>query len=272
MTKKGGDSIGFKGIIYCATNLINNKKYIGQTTRSIHRRKLEHISSAYRNGKYSFHKAILKYGETNFQWSVLDTAKSIEDLDEKEIYWINHFSTYGSGGYNMSVGGQSLKRNNDNADEVSRMLGGREFLIFDLNGNFIKSRVSQTDFAREIGAGVTSVNDLLIGTKDKKQVKGYILIFKDEFNEELLKEKVEKANKNLMSKEFCAFEKKSGRYIGSWNNRETCQKDLVVSRRTITRNLDNVNDGNRSKYLFFYADKVPIEMYSKIEVMYNNGK
>ena len=97
------------GIIYCATNIINDKKYIGQTIRKLSRRKKEHIWLSKKESKFAFHQAINKYGEENFDWIILDTADNQEELDEKECSWINHYDTYNLGGYNMAIGGQKNK-------------------------------------------------------------------------------------------------------------------------------------------------------------------
>jgi len=76
------------GIIYCATNIINNKKYIGQTIRSLDKRIKEHIGHANKDNKYAFHLAINKYGIDKFEWEEIDVADNQEELDEKELYWI----------------------------------------------------------------------------------------------------------------------------------------------------------------------------------------
>ena len=46
------------GTIYLATNLINNKKYVGQTKCSFERRKRNHLSEAKNNPRRYFQKAI----------------------------------------------------------------------------------------------------------------------------------------------------------------------------------------------------------------------
>lgn len=60
------------GIIYKATNLVNNKCYIGKTIQSLRIRKNKHKSDALSN-KYNmyFHKSIVKHGFNNFKWEVL---------------------------------------------------------------------------------------------------------------------------------------------------------------------------------------------------------
>jgi group I intron endonuclease len=159
------------GIIYCALNIVNNKRYIRQTIRSLQRRKNEHIHQAKHGSEFTFHKAIRKYNEDKFEWSIIDVASNAKELDEKEAYWIKHYDTYHHG-YNMSTGGQFNQRNEHNADDMSLRYGGRELSVFYLNGNYIKSAISQSQFSQDIGAGIT--------TGIKNSTQGYILIFKDE--------------------------------------------------------------------------------------------
>lgn len=80
-------------IIYKATNNINGKIYIGQTIHSLEYRKKQHENSI--NTKHSqkraFVKAIKKYGKENFSWEIIDdSAKTLEELDLLEIYYIEN--------------------------------------------------------------------------------------------------------------------------------------------------------------------------------------
>ena len=95
-------------IIYKVTNLINNKIYIGQTVSSLEIRKSQHersYSYGYRN---AFPRAINKYGKENFKWEIIDTANSLEELNEKENYYIGLYqSTNRKKGYNLKCGGNN---------------------------------------------------------------------------------------------------------------------------------------------------------------------
>ena len=93
------------GIIYKVTNKLNGKVYIGQTTKSISIRRSEHYSCS---RDYHFHKAIRKYNKSDFIWEEIDTAKTKEELDNKEIYYISLYNTYKEG-YNMTFGGSTRK-------------------------------------------------------------------------------------------------------------------------------------------------------------------
>ena len=96
-------------IIYMVTNLIDNKSYIGQTVRSLKRRKQAHISeSNLKRDSYHFHQALFKYGHNNFKWEIIDTCKTIKKLNELEIFYIGYYDTYNNG-YNLTTGGNGKK-------------------------------------------------------------------------------------------------------------------------------------------------------------------
>ena len=94
------------GYIYCITNLINNKRYVGKTTDSIEKRWKEHCKDCRKqqNEKRPLYDAINKYGIENFKIEQLETV-SDSKLSDREIYWIQELQTYGKNGYNASKGG-----------------------------------------------------------------------------------------------------------------------------------------------------------------------
>lgn len=245
------------GVIYSATNIINDKKYIGQTTRELTIRRNEHLAQANNGSDLAIHQAIRKYGEDNFEWSIIDQAYNQEDLDEKEIYWIDYYDTYKSSGYNMAHGGQFNL--SDCPDEMSAMRGGREFLVFDLDGNFVRETISQTAFAEENGVSVKTVNHVLMGKKNS--TCGYVLIFKDEFSEDKLSGII----KRVRNRPFYVFNKRNADFIGRWNNREHCQRETGVNRKTITKYLNHDNINNNTKYLFYYGNDIPNKLKYKIK-------
>src|ERR1017187_3973629 len=89
-------------IIYKVTNLINNKIYIGQTIQNLIKRWACHCSK----GNILF-SAIKKYGKENFIIEQIDSALSIEELNEKEVYWIKELNCIAPNGYNLRLGGES---------------------------------------------------------------------------------------------------------------------------------------------------------------------
>lgn len=92
-----------KPCIYVITNLINGKQYVGQTIH-FKERMWEHIND--NRCDSAIHKAILKYGDENFQSEVVAEFESASELNNAEISWIKKLHTY-EYGYNSTRGGDS---------------------------------------------------------------------------------------------------------------------------------------------------------------------
>ena len=88
-------------MIYLITNNLNNKKYVGLTTRNLEVRWKEHT----RHKSQYIDRAINKYGQNNFSITLLEEC-SDETLDEREKYWIDYYDTYRNG-YNLTPGGRN---------------------------------------------------------------------------------------------------------------------------------------------------------------------
>lgn len=105
-------------IVYRAKNKINNKSYIGITTKTLEHRKITHQKAAkYSNRK--FYTALNKYGFDNFEWSVLAEGSDITDLENKEQYYIEKYNSFNDG-YNLTSGGESLKEYSEESKELMR--------------------------------------------------------------------------------------------------------------------------------------------------------
>lgn len=94
-------------LIYKITNKINGKSYIGQTTRNVKLRVCEHKCK-----KTLIGEAMLKYGENNFCIEYLDACLTLEELNEREVYWIQKLDTIQPKGYNKAIGTSKFGENN----------------------------------------------------------------------------------------------------------------------------------------------------------------
>lgn len=83
--------------VYLTTNLVNGKGYIGKCSTD---------SSWYLGSGQLLIAAIKKYGRENFQKTILEKVNSLEELTEREKYWINHYNALGNDKfYNLREGG-----------------------------------------------------------------------------------------------------------------------------------------------------------------------
>ncbi|HEY9570787.1 MAG TPA: GIY-YIG nuclease family protein [Metalysinibacillus sp.] len=98
------------GVIYKIENKVNGKVYVGQTVVGVNVRVGQHFSSL-RCNKHNndyLQRAWNKYGEENFIPTIIEEC-SIDELDNKEVQWIEHYrNTVGS--YNLESGGNERKR------------------------------------------------------------------------------------------------------------------------------------------------------------------
>ena len=100
-------------IVYCYTNQINNKKYIGQTKNPNQRynaHKSNHQNPEHTEYDSLFHRALRKYGWDNFFYEVLAETEDIDLANELEIFYINFYNTIRPNGYNILEGGKNASR------------------------------------------------------------------------------------------------------------------------------------------------------------------
>lgn len=82
------------GCIYLITNEINCKQYVGRTcNRNPTNRYRQHWYNARKGSITPLHKAMRKYGPTNFKIEVLSVAP-INSLNNLEAYWADRLETY----------------------------------------------------------------------------------------------------------------------------------------------------------------------------------
>ncbi len=93
------------GFIYCITNKINGKQYIGQTIQTVQKRFSNHCwNSTLKKGNMAISRAIRKYGKDSFDLVTLCECVSQEDLDSNEISYAKSLNTFVPYGYNLRAG------------------------------------------------------------------------------------------------------------------------------------------------------------------------
>lgn len=95
-----------RGFIYKITNTINGKSYIGQIIQNVKERFYQHCATKCSKAvsNMAIHRAIKKYGKSNFTVEVIEEIDSA-NLNDRERYWIKYYNSYNNG-YNSTKGGQ----------------------------------------------------------------------------------------------------------------------------------------------------------------------
>lgn len=84
--------------IYKTTNLINQKVYVGMSTKK--------YNSTYLGSGVLIKKAIKKYGKHNFKKELLESCSTLDDLIKKEKFWVDFYAkSLGDKCYNLADGG-----------------------------------------------------------------------------------------------------------------------------------------------------------------------
>lgn len=114
-------------IIYKITNLINNKIYIGQTIQTLEKRWRRHtwISSIKRDAM-AISNAIKKYGKENFKIEKIDEVSNIDELNEKEIFYIKEYNSLSPKGYNLSNGGGGFNPTQETIEKIRKSNLGKK--------------------------------------------------------------------------------------------------------------------------------------------------
>jgi predicted GIY-YIG superfamily endonuclease len=152
--------------IYKIQNLLNGKIYIGQSV-DIEKRWSTHKAELKNNYHHNIHlqSAWNKYGENNFEFSIVEEC-IIDQLNQREIYWISQFNSF-ENGYNLTPGG-------GNTEAFSKSV-----IQFDLAGNEI-SRYSSVSEAETItGICYSQISECCLDKR--KTAGGYIWQYEDGF-------------------------------------------------------------------------------------------
>lgn len=158
--------------VYKIINDINDKVYVGRTTRGINIRWLEHIKSANSMDMRHIYCAMRKYGVEHFHIKLIETCDSLEEMIKKEAYWCKKLNAY-CNGYNMTEAGEQnpmeAKKAREHHDEVMRNMETRNKISFSIKKSRLESDKNILIHKGRIGKRV-SENEL-----PKYLSSGYIL-------------------------------------------------------------------------------------------------
>ena len=166
----------YEGYIYCITNQVNGKKYIGQTATTIEHRWGQHKADS-KTSDYVLYKAMRKYGIENFNIELIEKIE-VDSFDEfkdtlniLEIKYIEEYNTmvHNNKGYNMTIGG-------NNSSERSK----KPVDMYDIEGNLIKNFDSILDAGLYLSVSPTCISLCCKGEKFIYTVHGYVFRYKED--------------------------------------------------------------------------------------------
>lgn len=144
--------------IYKITNTINQHSYIGQSI-DIDTRWRHHRNYPISNSHYPLYQAFKKYGIDKFTFEILEEC-SVDQLDEKEIYYIAKYNAYYDG-YNQTLGGNS-------GGSIVKLSAEDVCTIYDLLQN---STITQNEIAIQFHVGPDTISEINQGKT--RRLAGY---------------------------------------------------------------------------------------------------
>lgn len=110
--------------LYCITNKVNGKQYIGITNNPNVRRK-QHLIWKGQSSSPVLRSAVEKYGSENFLFEVL-VEGSRDYINDLEVSAISHYMTTAPNGYNLQLGGSPDRGQvvKSRSDDVSHYVAG----------------------------------------------------------------------------------------------------------------------------------------------------
>ena len=277
------------GVIYKITNLINGKIYIGQTVVTEPQRWQAHIWNAYNNPTNDclyLCNAIKKYGRQNFKREILEEIDDLEELNNKEIFYIQKFnSTNPEIGYNICIGGKGsvkysseeileLYKNTHSIIQVAKILGASKDTISKrLHGIGIETynkTINQYSLSGETIATFSSFSQAKEITKlplphivPKHNFScGYFWVY--EIDDRSIEEIIEKYKKNnhlakkIQQYDLCC------NFIKEFNSAAEAARELNINVSSIKSAL-NCKQYSAGSYLWHKADN----SVCTVEEMYN---
>lgn len=157
-------------IVYLTTNKVNNKIYIG-----VHKTASLDFdgyigcgvdifdSNSYKNPKTHFQYAVKKYGVAAFERTILRSFSNETDALDLEAWLVTKEFVTRPDTYNMELGG----------GRISKPLNSKEVHIYDINGKYLQSFMSQSDASRFIYGDTRNVGTICRAIKTGEFCKGY---------------------------------------------------------------------------------------------------
>ena len=185
-----------KGLVYYCYNRLTRKIYIGYTLTTLSRRIISHYHiSKHNNSNNYFKNSLAKYPKDIFEWGVLYCSHSLEELKDREKYYIELFNSNNrKSGYNLTSGGEQCNFNDEVKLKISKK--AKERNLKGENSPFYNKK--HTEETKKHLSTIRKGKCNNLGYKHSKETREYLSNKKLEFYQN--KDNVEKMRKAQKSK------------------------------------------------------------------------
>ena len=172
--------------IYIVFNILDKKGYVGQSI-NLYKRRNNHIAELRRNNHPNIYlqRSWNKYGKKNFIVYILEIIDDINNLNEKELYYIKLLETRtNTHGYNMKLDTYSRENENVSKDQNRECSYLRKPVVqLDINGNFIKRYDGEKIAAIENNMSQSQIGHCC--NKIRHNAGGFIWIFESIYDDDM---------------------------------------------------------------------------------------
>ena len=243
-------------IIYKSTNKITGKVYIGQTIQTLDKRIKGHIKESKMDKTRPFLLSINKYGANNFIFETIDLANNLDELNDKEIHWINFYNSVSPNGYNVTGGGQGKKMisTNELGKRISKGLQNSKKWQKIKNSEEYLKKIKEKFIGHNKGKKFSTEHKEKIWEKNKERIL--------KFNKDTSKKWIIVDNDNNIT-----------RITG----KEEYFTNLGMDTSVVTRMCQSLNQGkNRKRYRGYYcfidngeSNQTILDIVSNLDDFYN---
>lgn len=203
----------------------NGRVYVGQSIN------LKNRENQYKNineshGQIKLHRSFLKYGLENHIFEIIEFC-SLDELDEREIYWGHHYHVLSSQGLNCRLGkgrgiiSEELRIRMKVSNKRKKI---KPVLQYDLHGNYIREwdAVSDAEKYLEVNNN-TNISACCLGKQ--KTAWGFIWVYKTD----KISHKIEGIKNTIIVVQYGL----EGNFIKEWESIKQISVSLNYSPSTI---------------------------------------
>lgn len=146
-------------IVYKIWCKANNRYYIGQTL-NFKQRVCYHKTYLRRRSHSNkiLQRAFNKYGEENFEFSIIERCNDLDHLNEREIFWIKYFEGV-TKGFNIQLGGHSDRPSLRGLRKLKKKAQKQNKSVrqYTLSGELVTEFISLKQAAEKIGCSSSEI-------------------------------------------------------------------------------------------------------------------